>query len=204
MLNHRIKAALVVLAASAGLSACSTYGSPYGGSGVGVSVGYGNQYGYGYGSPYGGYGYGSPYYGGYPYYGWYDGYYYPGMGGWIYDGGGRPYPITEKQSTYWRDMLRRHRERNGTAQVTENWSGFTKQGAAAAATGGTTATVDRDSRRQIMQARRAAQIERQQQLRSERQDVSSARAQARSERIESVRQQRIEQREERRRGKTDE
>jgi hypothetical protein len=52
VLTPRIKAALVVLAASAGLSACTTYGSPYGGSSIGVGVGYGSPYGYGY---YGGY-----------------------------------------------------------------------------------------------------------------------------------------------------
>ena len=53
MLNNRIRTALVVLAASAGLGACTNLG-PYGGVGVGVGSGYGA-----YGSPYG-YGYGSP------------------------------------------------------------------------------------------------------------------------------------------------
>ena len=40
MPNPRIKTALTVLAASAGLSACTSYG-PYGGSSIGVGVGYG-------------------------------------------------------------------------------------------------------------------------------------------------------------------
>ena len=55
MLTPRIRAALVVLAASAGLGACTSLG-PYGGVGVGVGSGYGS---YGYGNT--GYGYGSPY-----------------------------------------------------------------------------------------------------------------------------------------------
>ena len=49
VLTPRIRAALVVLAASAGLGACTTMG-PYGG----IAVGVGSQYGYG---GYGGYGY---------------------------------------------------------------------------------------------------------------------------------------------------
>jgi len=133
VLTPRFKAALVVLAASAGLSACATYGSPYGGSSIGVGIGYGSPYGYGYG-------YGSPYgynpyysYGRYPYFGWNDGFYYPGAGYWMYDPWGRQYRLTERQSHYWSNMLKKFREERGAdAAVTQNFAGFrakAKQGA---------------------------------------------------------------------------
>jgi hypothetical protein len=163
VLNNRIRTALVVLAASAGLGACTNLG-PYGGVGVGVGSGYG---GYGYGSPYG-YGYGSPYYGSYynryPSYGWYDGFYYPGRGYWVYDRYGRNYPINQKQSRYWQEMLAKARAAGApaTAQATDNWSGFGTQGKVAApVTADATAQVDEQSRRQIIQARRQQRLERQ-------------------------------------------
>jgi hypothetical protein len=190
VLTPRIRSALVILAASAGLGACTSF-SPYGGIGVGVGSGYGS---YGYDPYYGGYGRGSPY----GYYGWYDGFYYPGAGYWIYDRYGHHHPITERQSDYWRNKLAKFREARGaqaTAEVKENWSGFSKQGkvsAPVAASG--SAQADQRSLRQISEARRqAAQTERQQ-ARSERQ-------QARSERQESVRQQVQERRESRRASK---
>lgn len=164
MLNNRIRTALVVLAASAGLGACTNFG-PFGGVGVGVGSGYG---GYGYDSPYG-YGYGSPYgsyYNQYPTYGWYDGYYYPGRGYWVYDPDGQPRPISDKQKSYWAGVLAKVREARGTtatAETKENWSGFSTQGKVAApVTAGATAQVDEPSRRQIIQARRQQRLERQQ------------------------------------------
>lgn len=164
MLNNRIRTALVVLAASAGLGACTNMG-PFGGVGVGVGSGYG---GYGYGSPYG-YGYGSPYgsyYNRYPSYGWYDGFYYPGRGYWVYDPDGQPHPINDKQKSYWGSMLAKVREARGadaTTQATENWSGFSTQGKVAApVTAGATAQADQPSRRQIFEARRQQRMERQQ------------------------------------------
>jgi hypothetical protein len=164
VLNNRIRTALVVLAASAGLGACTNFG-PYGGVGVGVGSGYGG-YG-GYGSPYG-YGYGSPYYGynRYPTYGWYDGFYYPGRGYWVYDPGGHAHPITDKQKSYWGGVLAKAREARGTAataEATENWSGFSTQGKVAApVTAGGSAQADEPSRRQIFEARRQQRLERQQ------------------------------------------
>lgn len=163
MLNNRIRTALVVLAASAGLGACTNLG-PFGGVGVGVGSGYG---GYGYGNPYG-YGYGSPYYGynRYPTYGWYDGFYYPGRGYWVYDPDGQPHPINDKQKSYWGSVLAKVREARGvdaTAEARENWSGFSAQGKVAApVTAGATAQADELSRRQIIQARRQQRMERQQ------------------------------------------
>ena len=171
MLNNRMRNALVVLAASAGLGACTNLG-PYGGVGVGVGSGYGgygSPYGYGYGSPYG-YGYGSPYYGSYynryPTYGWYDGFYYPGRGYWVYDPDGKPRPITDKQKGFWQTMIAKAREARGitgTAEAKENWSGFSTQGKVAApVSGDATAQVDQQSRRQIIQARRQERMQRQQ------------------------------------------
>lgn len=70
----RVRTAAVALLGGISLSACSTYGDPYGHYGtaaVGYGSGYYSPYGY-YGSRYYG-GYYSPYYGGYygsPYYGY--------------------------------------------------------------------------------------------------------------------------------------
>lgn len=192
MLTPRIKAALVVLAASAGLSACTSYG-PYGGSGVGVGVSYGgNPYGYGYGSPYG-YGYGNPYYAGYgryPYFGWYDGYYYPGAGYWVYDPHGGRHRITRSQSEFWRNMVRKYREEQGTnAVVKENFAAFRERARSGATIRGVNldaqanAQADQRSVREINQARREAQIERQQ-ARAERAQASEVRSERQQRMIE--------------------
>jgi hypothetical protein len=197
VLNNRIRTALVVLAASAGLGACTNFG-PYGGVGVGVGSGYGS-----YGSPYGyGYGYGDPYYGSYynryPTYGWYDGFYYPGRGYWVYDPGGQAHPINEKQKSYWANILAKVREARGataTAETRENWSGFSTQGKVAAPISvESTAQADKPSRRQIVQARRQERLERQQSV------VESQ--PARSESRSSIRQQIIERRAARRAAET--
>ena len=209
MFSSRFRGALVALAASAGLAACTSYG-PYGGSSVGVGVGYGSGYGgyggYGYGSPYG-YGYGSPYYASYPYYGWYDGFYYPGAGYWLYDPWGHRHPITKRQSDYWRNMLEKFREARGNVELKENFSGFEAQARAPA-----TAEQQRslETIRQRVAAQRAQdiapprgisqrqmQVVRQQQMRSERQRVQTEREQVRSERQEAIRQQVIERRQSR-------
>ena len=178
MLNNRMRNALVILAASAGLGACTNFG-PYGGVGVGVGSGYG------YGSPYG-YGYGSSYYGSYynryPTYGWYDGFYYPGRGYWVYDPDGNHHPINDKQKGYWQTMIAKAREARGitaTAEAKENWSGFGAHGKVAApVTADATAQADQQSRRQIIQARRQERMQRQQaqsesrQIRTERSSSS--------------------------------
>jgi len=204
VLTPRIRAALVVLAASAGLGACTNMG-PYGGVGVGVgsSYGYGSPYGYGgYGSPY----YSSSYYGGYPYFGWYDGFYYPGAGYWVYDPYGRQYPITQRQSHYWRNMLDKFRAARGeqatTTAVTQNFSGFRAKAKTGASIRGVDLNAqaqaqgqaDQRSLRQISEVRRQAVAERQQELRTQREQVQ----QVRSERQEAFRQQVLERREQRR------
>ena len=122
MLTPRIRNALVVLAASAGLTGCVGF-DPYGGYG-GLSVGYGNGYGYdpygygygsGYGSPYGSYGYGSPYYG------WYDDYYYPGNGYYVYNRTGTRYRWNDAQRRYWEN-------RRGSYRGGDNWSSYRNGG----------------------------------------------------------------------------
>jgi hypothetical protein len=210
VLNPRIKAALVVLAASAGLGACTTFGSPYGGSGVSVGLGYGSPYGdYGYGSPYG-YGYGSPYgygYGGYPYFGWHDGFYYPGSGYWMYDPWGHQHPITREQNHFWSEQLRKWRDAAGvqaTTEVKQDFSAFRTRAKSGATIPGVDldaqaqvhaqGRADRRSVQQIDTVRRQAQVERMQQVRAQRE----AQAEARSERQQSMRQIIMEQREQRR------
>ena len=206
MLTPRIKAALVALAASAGLSACASYGSPYGGSSIGIGVGYGSQYGYGsgygYGSPYG-YGYGSPYYGyaRYPYFGWYDGFYYPGAGYWVYDPYGRQYRITSRQSHYWSNMLKKFREERGSdAAVTQNFAGFRAKAKEGATIKGVdldaVAKADAASVQRIRDVRRAAQAERRQTQTEQR----AVRSEARETRQESIRERVIERRRARRGG----
>lgn len=128
MLSPRVRNALMIAAASVGLTGCVGF-DPYGGFG-GVSVGYGNGYGYGdqygYGDPYGygyGSGYGSPYgsYGyGAPYYGWYDDYYYPGTGYYVYNRTGSRYRWNDTQRRYWES----HRDRRGR----DNWSSYRNGG----------------------------------------------------------------------------
>lgn len=214
MIKSRISTALVVLAGSAALGACTAMG-PYGGVGVGVGSGYGydSPYGYGYGSPYGqgiygygGYPYGS-YYAGYPYYGWYDGFYYPGAGYYVYDPYGGRFPITERQSHYWQNIRERFRKARGdqaSAEVKENWSGFASRAKVAAPVTGTTdatatatATADQRSLRQISEARQQARAERLERARAERVERIE-RQQVRSESQDSIRQQILERREHRR------
>ena len=99
----RLARPALLLAATAALGACSTYG---GFGGTSVSVGYGN----------GGY---YPYrYSPYSYYGWYDGYYYPGAGYYIYDSYGRRHRWSDRHRHYWEG--RRDGRRNGG----ENWDGY--------------------------------------------------------------------------------
>ena len=193
MLNPRIRGALIALAASAGLAACTNMG-PFGGVGVGIGS---SPYGYGYNSPYG-YGYGSPYgynsyYGGYPYFGWYDGFYYPGSGYWVYDPDGNPSPITEPQKSYWGNVLKKYRDARGAnAEAKANFSGFRTRAKAGATIAGVNldaqARTDQASLDQVRDARRQARIERSQ----------AERSQARSERQESMRQVIQERRESRR------
>ena len=192
MLTPKIRSALVILAASAGLAGCTNLG-PYGGVGVGVSSGYGGygNYGYGYDPYYAGYGYGSAY--GYNPYGWYNGYYYPGTGYWVYDRHKNRRPLTAAERAYWNERIKeRIRERRGlngttsTAAARENWSGFERP-----ATTTATGTVDRNQARAAMRqraleqrAQRQQSVSESRQLRSERQE---ARQQAASERREGRR-----------------
>ena len=125
MLSSRIKAAAIVLAASAGLAGCA-YG-PYGGvsvgTGYGSPYGYDSPYGYGYGSQYGygydpfysgyGYGYGNPYYD--SYYGWNNGFYYPGSGWYVYDPDRRRRPMTDEEKSFWETRIQAWRKRHGRA-----------------------------------------------------------------------------------------
>ena len=200
MLTPHLKSALAILAASASLSACTSYGSPYGGSSIGVGVGVGS--GYGYGSPYG-YGYGGHYgyspayynYGGHPYFGWYDGFYYPGAGYWVYDPWGRQFRITPRQSQYWGDMMRKFRERRGeTAAATANFSGFRAKAKEGATIKGVdleaVARADAASMRKIRDVRRQAVTERQQAQSEQR----AGRSEARSERQQTIRERVIERR----------
>jgi hypothetical protein len=190
VLTPRIRTALIALVASAGLSACTSFG-PYGGVGVGVGSGYGS---YGYDPYYSGYGYGSPYYGSYypSYYGWNDGFYYPGSGYWVYDPDGNQHPITDKQKNYWASMLQKARQANGTLQVKENWTAFRRPAATASTTNSTATSTSVEPRREALRQRVIERQQAQQLARSERQQVQqqvrSERQEARSERQE-IRQQ---------------
>lgn len=188
MLSPRIRAALVVLAASAGLAGCTTLG-PYGGIGVGVGSGYGGYGGYGYDPYYAGYGYGSGY--GYNPYGWYNGYYYPGAGYWVYDPRGNRHPV--ERDAYWSNVLRRmieaRRAQGMTAAAKENWSAFGQHGkvpleSVARAGDSRPATADRPFARQRVIEQRA-----------ERAEANAEQRAARSERMEARRQQIQERRE---------
>lgn len=191
MIGNRLRTALAVLAASAGLAGCTNFG-PYGGIGVGVGSGYGGYGGYGY-DPYYGSGYGYA-----PYYGWYNGFYYPGAGYWVYDPNRNRREMTPEERAYWRA---RFQSRFGNGAPKENWEGFgtiarNSSLAKPAVSPSATAVGQADERslRQISEARR----QRQEAVRAERQ-------QARSERQETIRQQVQERREARRASKpTDE
>lgn len=103
-MRTRLLGAGLLVAATLGLGACSTYDSR-GYSGVSVGVNYGSPY---YGSRYdrGGY------------YGWYDDFYYPGTGYYIYDRRGTRHRWSDRYRDYW--MARRIRGRT----YRDNWSGY--------------------------------------------------------------------------------
>ena len=181
MISPRLRNALILLGATAGLSGCV-------GMYPGMSVGYGNG---GYYDPYGygGYGgYGSSYYGsgyGSPYYGWYDDYYYPGTGYWVYDRYGSRRQWTDAQRRYWNSRDR------GDTKVVDNWSGY-RTGTSGAMQGwvdrqdhGTTNAVTTTSRTSTTDARNWRQRDRStsssdrvttRSSRSDRSDRASARA----------------------------
>ncbi len=135
MFASRFRAAGLAVAATLGLSACTTYGGlGYGGYGSGVSVGIGNagydrycdpygyspygyrssRYGYSpysYGYGYSPYGYGSRYgYAGAGCGGWYDGFYYPGHGYYVYNPYGQRYRWSDEQRRYWERREQERRE----------------------------------------------------------------------------------------------
>lgn len=178
MLNPRIRAALVVLAASAGLGACTSLG-PYGGVGVGVGSQYGYG-GYGYDPYYSPYGYNSGY--GYNPYGWYNGYYYPGSGYWVYDPDGHHHPITGEQRSYWSNVIAKARAARGgeakAAAAQENWSGFSKQGRVPAPIATSRTLRERALEQRAQRAQVSAE---QQQIRAERREERQQEIQTRSE-----------------------
>jgi hypothetical protein len=193
VLTPRIRSALVILAASAGLAGCTNLG-PYGGVGVGVSSGYGGYGGYGYDPYYAGYGYGSGYGYGYNPYGWYNGYYYPGSGWWVYDRDKNRRPMTDAERAYWNERIKeRMRERRGlsgttstsTAAAKENWSGFERPTAAAP-----TGRLDRNQARAQIRQRALEQRAQRQQSVSERQQVRSERQEARQQAVSERRESR--------------
>ena len=166
MLPVRVRNSLILLAATAGLAGCSTYGGPFGGVSVGTGYGYGdpyygygydrygyNRYGYGYGGydPYYGYGYGyRP-----SYYGWNNGWYYPGSGYYVYDRDGRRQRWTEQQKGFWES-----RGPGVTVVTKENWSGYRQPATATTQTTtvNRTARVGRPSAVQQRQAVRSQRV----------------------------------------------
>ena len=103
MLSRFMGAGLLV-AATLGLGACSTY-DRYGYSDVRVGVNYGSPY---YGSRYARSGY----------YGWYDNFYYPGTGYYVYDRRGARHRWSSRHRDYW--IARRSTGRS----YRDNWSGY--------------------------------------------------------------------------------
>ena len=120
----RLRTSLILLAAAGTLGACS-YNDGYGYGGV--SVGYGNA---GYCDPYyydcysgygrAGYGYGYAD----PWYGWYGNYYYPGIGIYVYDQGGRRHRWNDQHRRYWESRRQQYQGRNWNDRQWENWSGY--------------------------------------------------------------------------------
>ena len=108
MLNHLIRPA-ILLAATASLGACSTYG---GHGRTYASIGYSSGGHYPYSSRY------SPY----DYYGWYGDYYYPGTGYYVFDRSGHRHRWNDSQRRYWEG---RRGDRRGQR---ENWSGYRGDG----------------------------------------------------------------------------
>ena len=101
MIARLIRPALLI-AATAALGACSSYG--YGGSRVSVGYSSGGYYPYSYSR--------------YPYYGWYDGFYYPGTGYYIFDSYGRRHRWSDRHRHYWEGRRGGHRDHR------DNWSGY--------------------------------------------------------------------------------
>jgi hypothetical protein len=132
MIGPRFRTATLVLTGALGLSACA-YGDGYGYGGI--SAGYGNAgYGrsgycdpnfedcYGYGG-YGGYGTGYAGYGD-PWYGWYGDYYYPGVGFYVYDSGGRRHRWSDNDRRYWESRRGTYQGRNWNDQRWQRWDGY--------------------------------------------------------------------------------
>ena len=117
----RLRSALILLAAAAGLGACN-YHDGYGYSRV--SVGYSSG---GYCDPYWDdcyyrRGYRRGYYD--PWYGWYDNHYYPGIGIFVYDRWGRRHHWGDHHRRFWEGRRHHWRGRNWHDRRWENWSGF--------------------------------------------------------------------------------
>ena len=123
-----IRAAVLLLAGSFGLAACND-GYGYGG----MSVGYGAA---GYCDPrwddcyynsgydrygYGGYGYGGAYD---PWWGWYGDYYYPGVGFYIYDRGGRRHRWDDNTRRYWEGRRHHYQGRDWNDRRWQRWDGY--------------------------------------------------------------------------------
>jgi hypothetical protein len=122
MRHRRLRAALLVLAGSAGLAACADdYGYGYGGATVGYAGrAYCDPYYYDCG------GYGAYGYGGYadPYWGWWGNYYYPGIGFFIYDSYGRRYPWNENYRRYWEGRRGSWGQRDWNDRRWQRWDGY--------------------------------------------------------------------------------
>src|SRR5688572_10065308 len=118
----RFRSALVLLAATVGLGACSYndgYGYGYGRVSLGYSSGgYCDPYYYDcYGSRYGRRGYD-------PWYGWYGDYFYPGIGIYIYDRWGGRRHWDDHHRRFWHDRRRHWGNRDWNDRRWENWQGF--------------------------------------------------------------------------------
>ena len=124
-MSARLRTAIVVLAAGLGLSACSyDRGYGYGGLSIGYgSAGYCDPYYY---DCYGGYGA----YGGYhdPWYGWYGDYYYPGIGIYVFDRGGRRHRWNDHHRRYWEGRRGRWGNRDWNDRRWERWDNFRRDG----------------------------------------------------------------------------
>ena len=122
----RMRLALALGLAVAGLSlggcADDLYG-PYGYGGYyGLGYGYGPyDYGYGYG-PYWGAGYGA-----YDPFGWYGDFYYPGVGIYVYDSYRRPRHWDRDEQRYWSGRRATWQSHSGSTMTRGNWSGFNRR-----------------------------------------------------------------------------
>jgi hypothetical protein len=129
----RLRTLSILVAAAGTLAGCS-YNDGYGYGGVSVgygTAGYCDSYyydcafrrGYGGYDGYGGYG------GNYdPWYGWYGDYYYPGIGIYIYDHGGRRHRWNDTHRRYWEGRRQNWQGRNWNDRRWENWSGYQRRG----------------------------------------------------------------------------